>query len=475
MPVLSQKALFLQEEADTVRLVKCLSFLSRVSIHAPLLDDTLFFYSLMENLLNVIQDTDPSVAALIEGEQQRQHEGMEFIASENYQSQAVLAAQASVFANKYSEGFPWRRYYGGQERTDQLEQLAIDRAKALFQSDHANVQALSWAAANICIYAALLKPGDTVLWMDLTHGGHLTHGSPVTYMSQVFTFVRYGMKNVETGEIDYAALRKTALEHRPQIILAWFSAYPRELDYTKFAEIAHEVGAVAFADMSHIGGLIAAGVLKNPLDYGFQVMMTTTHKSLRGPRGALILSQGTVSNPLKKPEDTIENIPTRIDRAVFPGVQGGPHMNTIAWITVALHEAAQPSFKTYAQQVLSNAQAMADEFLRRGYKLVTGWTDNHLIVIDFSGTGLDGKMAEDLLENIWISTSKSTIPNDPNPPFRPSGLRLGTPAMTTRGLKEDDIRQVVGWMDEALRSGGEEDILSRMRIQVKTMAQQKSI
>lgn len=424
----------------------------------------------MSEIYEAIVWVDPQVAAYIAWEETRQHEWMEFIASENYQSHAVLSAQSSVFANKYSEWFPWRRYYGGQERTDNLEQLAIDRAKALFRSDHANVQALSGAAANICVYAALLKPGDTVLWMDLTHGGHLTHGSPVTYMSQVFNFVRYGMKNIETGEIDYDALRKTAQEHRPQIILAWFSAYPRELDYAKFAEIAHEVGAVAFADMSHIGGLIAAGVLKNPLDYGFEVMMTTTHKSLRGPRGALILSKGTVSNPLKKPEDTVENIPTRIDRAVFPWVQGGPHMNTIAGIAVALHEAAQPSFQTYAEQVLRNAQAMADEFLRRGYKLVTGGTDNHLIVVDFSGTGLDGKMAEDILEKIGISTSKSTIPNDPNPPFRPSGLRLWTPAMTTRGLKEADIRQVVAWMDEALKSGEDQAVLQRVREQVKEMA-----
>lgn len=422
-----------------------------------------------------IQDTDDLILSYIQWEERRQAEWMEFIASENYQSPAVMVAQASAFANKYAEWYPWRRYYGWQEWTDQLEQTVIDRAKALFGSDHANVQALSWAAANICIYAWLLEPGDTVMWMDLTHGGHLTHGHPVTYMGKIFNFVRYWMKDVSTGEIDYAHLRALAHEHKPKIILAWFSAYPRELDYTKFAEIAAEVGAVAFADMSHIGGLIAWKALQNPLEQWFQVMMTTTHKSLRGPRGSLILTKGTVSNPLKKPENTIENIPTRIDRAVFPGVQWWPHMNTIAWIAIALHEAAQPSFHEYAVQTIANAKTMADEFLSLGYSLVTWWTDNHMIVIDFNATShlsINWSVAEKYLDAINISTSKSTIPDDPNPPFRPSGLRIWTPAMTTRGFKEKDMKAIVQIMHLAFMSWGDEAILKKLQQDVKTMALQ---
>lgn len=418
----------------------------------------------------MMQDT--TIFETIQWELQRQQEWMEFIASENYQSIDVLKAQASVFANKYAEWFPGKRYYGGQEWTDQMEQVVIDRAKVLFGSDHANVQALSGAAANICIYAGLLEPGDTILWMDLSHGWHLTHGAPVTFMSKVFNFVRYGMKDVETGEIDYTALRELAKEHRPKIILAWFSAYPRELDYSKFADIAQEVGAVAFADMSHIGWLIAGGVLKNPLDEWFHVMMTTTHKSLRWPRWSLILTQWTVSNPLKKPEDTIENIPTRIDRAVFPGVQGWPHMNTIAAIGVALHEASTEEFKRYAQQTLANAQAMSNELLSLWYRLVTWGTDNHMVVVDFTWTGIDGKKAEKLLDNIWISTSKSTIPDDPNPPYRPSWLRIGTPAMTTRGMKEDDIKEVVQCMHRAWKSEWGSEILEKIASDVKELALQ---
>lgn len=397
-----------------------------------------------------ITQNDPKIAELAKKEYQRQSEWMELIASENYQSQAVLQAQSTVFANKYSEGFPWKRYYGGQENTDQIEQIAIDRAKEVFHADHANVQALSGAAANICIYAALMEPGDTILWMDLTHGGHLTHWAPVTFISKVFNFIRY--KTLPNGEIDFDQVRKLAYEYNPKIILAGFSAYPRELDYQKFVDIANEIGAIAFADMSHIGGLIAAGVLKNPLDYGFHVMMTTTHKSLRGPRGALILSKGIVSNPLRKPEDTIENIPTRIDRAVFPWVQGWPHMNTILAIAIALKEAQTPKFKQYAEQTLKNAQIMAEEFKKRWYKLITGGTDNHMIIIDFSETEIEnGKNAEHILDEVGISTSKSTIPDDPNPPFRPSGLRIGMPAMTTRGVDEAWTRKIVDFIDRALQ------------------------
>lgn len=408
-----------------------------------------------------IQKGDPDIYALILAEQQRQSEGMELIASENYQSAAVLEAQSSVFANKYSEWFPGKRYYWGQENTDEIEQLAIDRAKEIFHADHANVQALSWAAANLCVYAALMEPGDTILWMDLSHGGHLTHGAPVTFISKVFNFQRYKTKSDWT--VDFDQVRALAHQYKPKVILAWFSAYPRELDYAKFVEIANEVWAIAFADVSHIGWFIAAWLLKNPLDYGFHVMMTTTHKSLRWPRWALILSKWIVSNPLKKPEDTIENIPTRIDRAVFPGMQWGPHMNTIAAIAVALKEAQTPEFKAYAEQALKNAQVLASELIKSGYKLVTWGTDNHMIIIDFTWTSLDGSLAERTLDKIWISTSKSTIPDDPNPPFRPSGLRIWLPAMTTRGVKEDDVKKIVECIDQALKNKDDEKILGELR------------
>ena len=295
---------------------------------------------------------DEAVAALIAGEEARQLNTIELIPSENYVSGDVHAALGSVFTNKYAEGYPGKRYYGGQEFTDPLEQLAIDRAKQLFHADHANVQPHSGAPANEAVYSAWLEPGDTVLAMDLSHGGHLTHGAPVTRSAQLYNFVRYKMKDIETGEIDYDALRELALEHKPKIILAGFSAYPGELDYDKFAAIGNEVGALLMADVAHIAGLIAGGVSQNPLDHGFHVMTTTTHKTLRGPRGGLILSKGIVGNPLKAPEKTIENIPTLIDRAVFPGMQGGPHMHVIAAKAVALREALQPEFKQYAEQVV---------------------------------------------------------------------------------------------------------------------------
>lgn len=411
-----------------------------------------------------VQKTDMDAYQLILAEQKRQSEGMELIASENYQSSAVLEAQSSHFANKYSEGTPGRRYYGGQENTDKIEQLAIDRAKTIFKSDHANVQALSGAAANVCVYAALMEPGDTILGMDLTHGGHLTHGAPVTFLSKIFNFQRYKTKS--DGKIDFDQVRELAHQYKPKMILAGFSAYPRELEYDKFAEIAREVGAIAYADVSHIGGLIAAGVLKNPFDFGFHAMMTTTHKSLRWPRWSLILSKGTVSNPLKKPEDTIENIPTRIDRAVFPGVQWWPHMNTICAIAVALQEAQTQEFKNYAVQTLKNAQTLAQELLARGYQLVTWGTDNHMVIVNFQGTNLDGAIAEKTLDKIWISTSKSTIPDDPNPPFKPSGLRIGMPAMTTRGVKETDTKQIVDFMDRAFKNHDNEEILQTIKQEV---------
>jgi len=400
--------------------------------------------------LPVVQHDD-QVAMLIAGEAERERLGLELIPSENYVSRDVLAALGSVFTNKYAEGYPGRRYYGGQEFTDQVEQLAIDRAKELFHADHANVQPHSGAPANEAVYSAWLEPGDTVLAMDLSHGGHLTHGAPVTRSAQLYNFVRYKMKDISTGEIDYEHLRMLAREHKPKIILAGFSAYPRDLDYDKFAEIGHEVGALLMADVAHIAGLIAAGVAENPLDHGFHVMTTTTHKTLRGPRGGLILTKGIAGNPLRAPDKTIENIPTLIDRAIFPGMQGGPHMHSIAAKAVAFHEAMQPEFKVYAAQVLKNASVLADALTARGFQLVTGGTSNHLILADvYKSFGIDGKVAEAALDAIGLTLNANAVADDPLPPFRPSGIRLGTPAVTTRGLKEEHMEQIAEWMKQAI-------------------------
>lgn len=396
---------------------------------------------------------DQAIERLITAEIERQQAGLELIPSENYVSPDVLKALGSVFTNKYSEGYPGRRYYGGQHNTDQIEQLAIGRAKQLFGADHANVQPHSGAQANEAVYYAWCEPGDTILAMDLAHGGHLTHGASVTRSAREYNFVRYGIKDVETGEIDYEAIRELALKHRPKIILAGFSAYPRELDYAKFAEIGREVGAMLMADMAHIAGLIVGGQANNPFDYGFHVITTTTHKTLRGPRGGLILSKGVVGNPLKRPEKTLENLPTLIDRAVFPGTQGGPHMHTIAAKAVAFGEALRPEFTAYAQQTVKNAAVLADELKRGGLKLVTGGTSNHLVLADVYGSfGIDGKTAQERLEASGITTNANAIPNDTLPPFRPSGLRLGTPAVTTRGMTEAEIKQITELIIAAIRT-----------------------
>lgn len=411
---------------------------------------------------------DTIVAQLIAGEQQRQLEGLELIPSENYVSRDVLTALGSVFTNKYSEGYPGRRYYGGQEFTDKIEQLAIDRAKKLFRADHANVQPHSGAPANEAVYSAWCEPGDTILAMDLSHGGHLTHGSPVTRSAKLYNFIRYKMKDSSTGEIDYDELRQLALEHKPKIILAGFSAYPRELDYDKFAEIGREVGALLMADISHIAGLIAGGVAKNPLDHGFHVMTTTTHKTLRGPRGGLILSMGVVGNPLKKPEKTIENIPTLIDRAVFPGMQGGPHMHVIAAKAVAFGEALQPEFRKYATQIVKNAKVLADEMQKRGFLLVTGGTSNHLILADvYKSFGIDGKVAERSLDKIGLTLNANAVPDDPLTMFTPSGIRLGTPALTTRGLSEGHMAKIAEWMKQAIDHRDDDTALNSLRAEVR--------
>ena len=415
---------------------------------------------------------DKQIEQLIKAEKIRQTDGLELIPSENYVSSDVLKALGSVFTNKYSEGYPGRRYYGGQENTDQIEQIAIDRAKQLFGADHANVQPHSGAQANEAVYYAWCEPGDTILAMDLAHGGHLTHGASVTRSAREYNFIRYGIKDVETGEIDYEEIRQLALKHKPKIILAGFSAYPRELDYEKFAEIGNEVGAMLMADMSHIAGLIVGGVAKNPFDYGFHVITTTTHKTLRGPRGGLILSRGIVSNPLKKPEKTLENLPTLIDRAVFPGIQGGPHMHTIAAKAIAFGEALQPEFKDYAEQIVKNTKKLAEELQKRDFKLVTGGTSNHLILADvYSSFGIDGKEAEIAMDKIGLTLNANAIPNDSLTRFRPSGIRLGTPAVTTRGAKEVDMEKIAEWMKQAINHRDSEERLVKLRQEVKHFCQ----
>lgn len=388
-----------------------------------------------------IKQQDAAVAEILAAEDVRQAEGLELIPSENYVSRAVMEALGSSMTNKYSEGYPGKRYYGGQENTDAIERLAISRACELFGAKYANVQPLSGAPANIATYFALLepatadKPGDTVLGMDLSHGGHLTHGHPVTAMTKVFNFVRYGMKDVATGEIDYDELREIALRERPKIILAGFSAYPRNLEYEKFVEIAREVGAITVMDAAHIAGLIAGGALPSPFDAGFDIMTTTTHKTLRGPRGGMILVR----------ED--EALAEKINKQVFPGLQGGPHMNTIAAKAVAFGEALDPSFADYAEQVIANASVMADVFTEHQIRLITGGTSNHLIVADVYGSlGLTGQEAETLLDAAGITVNKNVIADDTRKPLDPSGIRFGTPAITTRGCTEDACRRVAETM-----------------------------
>jgi len=409
-----------------------------------------------------LPQSDPEVYDILRGEATREADGLELIPSENYVTESVLEALGTLLTNKYAEGTPGRRYYGGQTYTDQVESLAIERAKALFKADHCNVQALSGAAANLCVFAAWLEIGDTVLAMDLSHGGHLTHGAPVTFAARAFNFIRYKMKDVETGEIDYDQLEQLALEHKPKIILAGFSSYPRELNYKRIAEIAEKVGAVAMADMAHIAGLIAGGALANPLEQGFHVLTTTTHKTLRGPRGALILSKGTAGNPLRKPEHTIENLPTLIDRAVFPGLQGGPHMNSIMAIAVALKEAATPEFRTYSKKVLDNAQALAGRLMERGCLLITNGTDNHLMVLDtIASFNKSGKEVQELLDSAHITLNKNAIPDDPLPPFKASGVRLGTPAATSRGMGEPEMHRIADWIVDLCTDKAHPDQVSR--------------
>lgn len=392
-----------------------------------------------------IKEQDPEVYAALVGEEERERDGIELIPSENYVSKAVREANGSIFTNKYSEGYPGKRYYGGQTFTDQVEQLAIDRAKELFKAKYANVQPLGGAAANVAMYFALMEPGDTVLGMDLSHGGHLTHGHPTTSINKVFNFVRYKMKDVETGEIDYDHLREMALEHKPKIILAGYSAYSRELDYANFVAVAREVGAYAVADVAHITGLIAGGVAENPFDHGFDVMTMTTHKSLRGPRGGMIVVR----------ED--EEIAKKINKAVFPGMQGGPQMHAIAAKAVAFGEALQPRFKEYAAQVKKNAKAMEAVFKAADIRLLCGGTDNHLLLADVYGSlGITGQEAETVLDEVGITLNKNMIADDSRPALDPSGIRFGTPAMTTRGMKEGEATKLAEIMIKTMRAKDDE-------------------
>ena len=408
----------------------------------------------MQNNSNILKNKGDNLQKLLDltkKEERRQLEGLELIPSENYVSKNVLKALGTVFTNKYSEGYPGKRYYGGQEFTDEIENMCIDSAKKLFNCDHANVQAYSGAPANLAVYSAWAEPGDTILSMELSHGGHLTHGSPLTFSSKIYKFIHYGIKNLETGEIDYGKMRELALTHKPKIIVAGFSSYPRELDYKKISDIAEEVGALAVADIAHLAGLVAGGVLNNPFDFGFQVCTATTHKTLRGPRGGLILSKGIVSNPLKNIEKKIENIPTLIDRAVFPGLQGGPHMNIILAKAVAFEEAQQPEFKRYAKQVLLNSKRLAKNLKERGFKLITNGTDNHIILIDMvSSFNISGSETEKIFDYLGLSVNKNLIPNDTRSPFDPSGIRLGTPAATTRGMVEKDMDLISDWVYKAI-------------------------
>lgn len=405
-----------------------------------------------------IKKQDTQVYKALQGEEKRQAEGLELIPSENYVSRAVREANSSILTNKYSEGYPGRRYYGGQEFTDAVETLAIERAKKLFKAKFANVQTLGGANANIAMYFALLEPGDTVLGMDLSHGGHLTHGHPVTYLTKIFRFVRYKMKNPDTGEIDYGEMRKVALKERPKIILAGYSAYPRELDYKKMVAIAREVGAYAVMDIAHIAGLIAGKAVKNPFGAGFDIMTSTTHKTLRGPRGGLILIREN------------EELAKKINKSVFPGLQGGPHMNNIAGKAVAFGEALSPKFRVYAKQILKNAKAMEQVFKKHNVRLLTGGTSNHLLLADVYGSlDIPGKDAEHILDLVGITLNKNSIADDVRGPMDPSGIRFGTPAITTRGFKEKECAQVAEWMIEALKNKNNKKTLARIKKDVQKL------
>ncbi|MGX9666927.1 serine hydroxymethyltransferase [Escherichia coli] len=396
-----------------------------------------------------IADYDAELWQAMEQEKVRQEEHIELIASENYTSPRVMQAQGSQLTNKYAEGYPGKRYYGGCEYVDIVEQLAIDRAKELFGADYANVQPHSGSQANFAVYTALLEPSDTVLGMNLAHGGHLTHGSPVNFSGKLYNIVPYGID--ATGHIDYADLEKQAKEHKPKMIIGGFSAYSGVVDWAKMREIADSIGAYLFVDMAHVAGLVAAGVYPNPVPHA-HVVTTTTHKTLAGPRGGLILAKGGSEELYKK-----------LNSAVFPGGQGGPLMHVIAGKAVALKEAMEPEFKTYQQQVAKNAKAMVEVFLERGYKVVSGGTDNHLFLVDLVDKNLTGKEADAALGRANITVNKNSVPNDPKSPFVTSGIRVGTPAITRRGFKEAEAKELAGWMCDVLDSINDEAVIERTK------------
>jgi glycine hydroxymethyltransferase len=404
-----------------------------------------------------LEKNDPEVYAALCGEEQRERDGIELIPSENYTFPEVLAVLGSVFTNKYSEGYPGRRYYGGQTFTDEIENLARDRAKSVFHCEHANVQPLSGSAMNQAVYLGLLKPGDTILAMDLSHGGHLTHGAPVSHMGKLFNFVRYITDPVD-GSIDYDQIRADAILHKPKLVLCGYTSYPRDLDYAAFKSIADEVGALTMTDASHFGGLIAGDAMRNPFDFGFDIVTTTTHKSLRGPRGGMVLCR--------------KKFASKLDKSVFPGLQGGPHMNAIAGIAVTLGKAQTTEFRQYASQVLKNSKTLADALMNQGVELIAGGTDNHMMVVDtVKSFGLDGKTAEEVLDRVQITTNKQIIPDDPNPPLKPSGIRIGTPAATTRGMLEGDMQLLATWLVTCLSNTTDEAVLGDVAEQVQAFCQ----
>ena len=399
-----------------------------------------------------IEGYDEKLWTAILNEKQRQEEHIELIASENYTSPRVLEAQGSVLTNKYAEGYPGKRYYGGCEHVDVAEQLAIDRAKELFNADYVNVQPHSGSSANAAVYMALAEPGDTVLGMSLAHGGHLTHGAAVNFSGKLYKALQYGLDD-ENGEIDYDQVESLAKKNKPKLIVAGFSAYSRIVDWAKFREIADSVGAYLFVDMAHVAGLVAVGLYPSPVSIA-DVTTTTTHKTLRGARGGMILAREN------------EAVEKKLSSVVFPGTQGGPLMHAIAGKAVALKEALEPEFKIYQQQVISNAQSMADSFIQRGYKIVSGGTDNHLFLVDLIDKNITGKDADATLGRAYITVNKNTVPNDPRSPFVTSGLRIGTPASTTRGFGEIEIRQVADWICDVLEQMGDESVVDNVRAQV---------
>jgi len=400
-----------------------------------------------------LQIQDPKIMDAVSRETKRQSEEMELIASENYVSTAVLEAMATVLTNKYSEGYPGKRYYGGNLIIDDVETIAIERVKKLFKAEHVNVQPLSGSPANAAVYMAFLQPGDKVLGLKLDHGGHLSHGHPVNFSGVLYDFVQYEVDH-ETGKIDMEKVREIALREKPKMIVAGYSAYAREIEWQKFKDIADEVGAYAFADIAHTAGLIAAEQMDNPVPF-FDVVSTTTHKTLRGPRGAIIMC--------------LEKYAKQVDRAVFPGMQGGPHDHITAAKAVAFGEALKPEFKDYAKQVIKNARVMAEQFVEMGYRVISNGTDNHLMVVDMTNIGLTGKEAEDVLDKVGISVSRSTIPNDNNSPMKPSGVRFGTPAITTRGMKEQGIKKIAIWINSAIEHKDEPEVLDKIKDEVKEM------